>query len=249
MATGYGAICSDFYINQTLALKMDLPGDRETLLGMLDRVRRQCPAMAHLRRFDDELVLESDDRDVQYAWLALRRNAVRSGWVNPDSFTDAYRLHRLILETSPFFLSISALDVEYLELRFGFDLEARCNRNDLVFDALLESSPLARLIDRDTERLLDTQPVIGFMLDPSGDIEAFIEVKARTRPLEVTSGEFDDEPVSVLLSVRHMNPVRSIDQFDEVFADLSNRIERLAEERVVPHLVLPLREANHPRPG
>ena len=39
MTTSYGALCSDFYINQKFALKMDLPTARETVLDLFDRIR------------------------------------------------------------------------------------------------------------------------------------------------------------------------------------------------------------------
>ena len=52
MATSYGALCTDFYINQKLALKMDLPSDRETILHFFDLVRREMPSMHRFRRYD-----------------------------------------------------------------------------------------------------------------------------------------------------------------------------------------------------
>jgi arylsulfatase A-like enzyme len=46
MATSFGALCDDFYINQAIAVKMDLPTERDTLLHMFDRVRADQPTMA-----------------------------------------------------------------------------------------------------------------------------------------------------------------------------------------------------------
>ena len=59
MTTSYGALCTDFYINQKLALKMDLPTERETLLHFFDQVRETHPGMTRFRRYDGELSLES----------------------------------------------------------------------------------------------------------------------------------------------------------------------------------------------
>ena len=124
MVNSIGALCTDFYVNQKLGLKMDLPTARETVLDMFDRIRKELPNMDRFRRYKGELALESPELDSQYNWLALDRTSVRSGWVNPESLAEAYRLHRLILEVAPYFLSISPLDVEFVELVFGFDLEA-----------------------------------------------------------------------------------------------------------------------------
>ena len=167
-------MCTDFYVNQKLALKMDLPSARETVLDMFDRVRRELPHMDRFRRYDGELALESPERDAQYNWLALNQTAVRSGWVNPEALDRAYRLHRLILDVAPYYLSISPLDVEFVELVFGFDLEAETNRNEVVFDALLGDSPLMSLVDGDRELVLDAQPFIGFSLNHACVTSAFI---------------------------------------------------------------------------
>ena len=40
-----GALCTDFYINQKMSLKLDLPTARETVRDMFDRVRRDQPRM------------------------------------------------------------------------------------------------------------------------------------------------------------------------------------------------------------
>ena len=51
MATSYGALCTDFYVNQKLALKMDLPSDRETILHLFDRVKKTVPNMNRFHRY------------------------------------------------------------------------------------------------------------------------------------------------------------------------------------------------------
>ena len=97
-----GALCTDFYVNQKLALKMDLPSARETVLDLFDRVRKELPQMDQFRRYDGELALESPEADSQYSWLALNQTAIRSGWVNPTNLSEAYRLHRLILASATY---------------------------------------------------------------------------------------------------------------------------------------------------
>jgi hypothetical protein len=249
MTTSFGALCTDFYVNQKLSLKMDLPSGRETVLDMFDRVRRELPMMERFRRYEGELALESAEQGSQYNWLALRRTSIRSGWVNPESLEQAYKLHRLILNVAPYFLSISPLDVEFLELVFGFDLQAERNRNEVVFEALLADSPLASLVDPNQEALLESQPFIGFALNERCDLQAFVEVKTRTRTSEVAAGRFDDEPISVYLTVRQYGSLKSVDEFPTGFATLAGHIERIAEERVIPNVVMPIREAIMSRPG
>lgn len=249
MATSYGAICTDFYVNQKLSLKMDLPTGRETVLDMFDRIRKELPGMERFRRYDGELALESSGQSSQYSWLALRRTTIRSGWVNPESLEQAYKLHRLILEVGPYFLSISPLDVEFIELVFGFDLQAERNRNEVVFEALLADSPLASLIHMDEESVMEAQPLIGFSLNGGCSLQAFIEVKTRTTTREVVTGRFEDEPISVYLTVRQYGALKKIEDFATAFGTLAGHIERLAEHRVIPQVVMPIRDTIYSRPG
>ena len=51
MGDSYKALCSDFYINQKLTVKMDLPRSRETVLEFFERVRKQFPQMNQFRRY------------------------------------------------------------------------------------------------------------------------------------------------------------------------------------------------------
>lgn len=249
MPTNHGALCTDFYVNQKIALKMDLPTARESVLDMFDRIRRELPTMQNFKRYDEEYALESVMRDANYCWMALRKTSIRSGWVNPGSLSDAYKLHRVILDVAPYYLSISPIDVEYIELVFGFDIQAGLNRNEIVLNALLANSPLAALIDTEREAVLDAQPFLGFSLSHRCDLQAFVEVKTRTTPSEVASGNYEDEPISIYLTARRQGPLTSIEEFKETFGMLAGHVERLAEERVIPHVVLPIREAIMSHPG
>ena len=249
MATSHGALCTDFYVNQKLALKMDLPTARESVLDMFDRVRREMPEMRRFKRYDRELALESTPREAGYSWMALRKTSIRSGWVNPDGLDIAYRLHRLILEIAPYYLSVSPIDVDYVELVFGFDIQAGVNRNEVVLNALLAESPLAALIDSGRESVIDAQPFLGFSLNHGCDLQAFVEIKTRTEPSEVASGHFEDEPISVYLTARRQGPLTSVEEFSNTFGMLAGHVERLAEDRVIPHIVLPIREAILSHPG
>jgi hypothetical protein len=205
--------------------------------------------MDRFRRYEGELALESPEEGAQYNWLALNRTSIRSGWVNPEELSEAYRLHRLILEIAPYYLSISPLDVEYIELIFGFDLEAETNRNQVVFDALLADSPLGSLIDGDRESVLDAQPFVGFSLNHGCDLQAFIEVKTRGRSREVATGQFGSEPISIYLTVRRFGPFRTIQDFTDSFGTLAGYSERLAEDRVIPCVLMPIRDMLMSHPG
>ncbi|MCH2133405.1 MAG: hypothetical protein MK116_06620 [Phycisphaerales bacterium] len=243
MTTDLGTLCSDFYVNQRMVLTMDLPSGRETVLDLFDRVRREMPGMKRFRRYDGELALESPDQDGRYCWVGLRRTSVRSGWVNPQTLEESYQLHRMLLETAPYFLSITPLDVEAIELVFGFDLHAQRNRNEVVFDALLSGSALGAMVEPGREEMIDVQPFLGIALDDSARLQASLEIKTRMGPAELQSQRWEDEPISVYLTVRRQGPFETIEQFQETFAILAGHLERLAEDRVIPGIIVPLHGA------
>jgi len=243
MATSYGALCSDFYVNSKLGMKMDLPDSRETVLDLFDRVRKEQPQMRRFKRYRGELALESTEQEGRNQWLALRRTSVRAGAVNPESLSDAYTVHRLALGLVPFYLGVSALDVDYLEVLFGFDLDAQGNQNAIVHQAFFADSPMASIIDAANTPPIDVQPFIGVSLSERMDVQAYFEVKTRTTARQVRTGEFGEEPISVYLTVRKFGATDDSKDLVAIFDDLTHHAELLAETRVVPHLIQPLREA------
>ncbi|MEM1208345.1 MAG: hypothetical protein AAF586_02440 [Planctomycetota bacterium] len=243
MATSFGALCTDFYVNQKLALKMDLPGERETVLHFFDRVKKSIPGMNRFRRYDGELALESARKDAQYQWLALRRTSIRTGHVNPDAMSDAYQFHRLILELCPAYLSLSPLDVDYVELMFGFDLDCKEDQDTVVYEALFADSPMANLLNLGTGagKILDVQPVMGASLTDSGDLQAYFEVKTRQKTRRGSSRAFRSEPISLFLTLRQYGPIDELSDLPtKVFDALSEHAEHLAADKLVPELLQPI---------
>ncbi|MDB4775964.1 hypothetical protein OAG62_02445, partial [bacterium] len=169
--------------------------------------------------------------------------------VNPASLEESYKLHRKILEIAPYFLSVSPLDLDHLELVFGFDFEADRDRDEIVFEALLSDSPLADLVDRDRERLVEAQPFIGISLDDDPRMQAFFEVKSRpARGGLGIPGLDGPDPISVYLTVRSSGPIKKLDELPALFARLAGHGERLVEERLIPSVLVPIRRAILSRP-
>ncbi|MDP6059497.1 MAG: hypothetical protein QGH33_11425 [Pirellulaceae bacterium] len=239
MATSFGALCTDFHVTHKLALKMDLPSDRETVLHLLDQVRKAQPGMTRFRRYDGELLLESSRREARYRWMALRRTSIRTGHSNPDEMANAYRFHQNILQLMPYQLSISPIDVGYQELWFSFDLECKGNQDEVVFEALLEETPLANVVKWPDAKISDVQPVFGLRLGGRGGLEVYFEVKTRNRRRR-HRGPFRNEPIGVVLSVRKYGPIEHIDDLVTNFKNMAHHAERLTTERLVPDLLTPI---------
>jgi hypothetical protein len=239
--TAFQALCSDFYVNQRLGLKLDLPDRRESVLDLFDRLRRTFPRLSQFQRYEDENALESDPSEEEWQWVSLRQTSVRSGHVNPPTLADALAFHRALLEVAPYFLSISPLDVDLLEVAFGFDFDTELDRDAVVFDALLSEGPFAGLVEGDRERVIDAQPSLALSLGERGELQAVFEV--RTRPRLPVAGQRGNDPISVFLTVRRFGPIASLDELRPAFADLMSHAELLAEERAVPLLVAPIHDA------
>lgn len=250
MSESFRALCTDFYVNQRLNLKLDLPRKREPILDTFERVRRQCPSMTQFKRYRDELALESERTDPQPKWLAVRTNDIRSGSVNPDSLTSAYEYHSHILEIAPYYLSISPLDIDFLEVLFGFDLAFAGNHDQCVFEALHEGSPLAGLSDGDSASPVDCQPFLTLRLNEPGSIEVEFEVKTRSsRRARESDHAAGVDPISVYLTLRQAGPVKEVGALPACFQRLASRGESIVESRVLPSLIHPIRQAIAARGG
>ncbi len=240
MATSFGALCTDFYVNHKLAVKMDLPKDRETVLHLFDRVRAEIPEMSRFKRYQDELALESPRREGAYQWLALRKQSIRSGSVNPESMDEGYRLHRLVMEMSPYFLTISPLDIEYIELMYGFDLECKVNQHQAIAEALYGGTPMMRLLEMPGATPMEVQPAFGVTLLDEQDLHVYYEVKARTTPGQVRNDRYRTEPLSIFLTLRRPGVIEKIDQLPDVLAAMRVRGEQLATDQLIPNLLQPI---------
>ncbi|MBL8762979.1 MAG: hypothetical protein JNM07_01765 [Phycisphaerae bacterium] len=243
MSHSFGALCSDFYINSRLNLKMDLPSGRETVLALFDRIRKERPEMSGFRRYSNELALESEPQDGRQSWVALRRTSLRAGVANPERTEEAYSLHRMVLEMAPYFLSISPLDVDFVELMYGFDLPAAGNHDSIIFEALLEGSAFARLLTVPGARPVDCQPVFGLSLNDEGDLQAHFEVKTRSGIRHPKAYEANAQPISIFLTLRRYGEVTDVRALGTHLDTLAAHGEKLVEDRLVPDLLVPIREA------
>jgi hypothetical protein len=242
MIDSFRALCSDFYINQKIQTKMELPRSRETVLELFERVRRQFPAMNSFRKYRDELALESPQAEQPHRWLAIRNNTLRSGAVNGNTPGDCYGLHEHAIEIAPAYLSISALDVEFIELLYGFDLSAGGNQDAIVLEALIPGSPLAALLQIPGAVPADYQPAIGMSLGDRGDMELYFEVKTRASQNGLHR-EPEGDPISVYLTMRKFGPFGDMKDLRAAFQRLVKLGEELVEHRVVPGLLVPIRQA------
>ena len=93
MATSYGTLCDDFYVNMTLNTELDLPTNRDTILHFFERIQRQYPTMSSFyQRPTGEFCLDEDRETGSYRWVAVETNRICAGFVNPESLEECLNI-------------------------------------------------------------------------------------------------------------------------------------------------------------
>lgn len=254
MKASLGAQCDDFYTSSRLYLKLDLSLERETVLHFFDRIRREYPSMRRMRRRDDgSLVLEDSDAESREArtkrWIRLEPGALRFGYFAPPTPEDYRKFGQVLLENAPHHLTLSDLDMDYLEVVYGFDLVYAGNHDRLVAETLYADHPFASfLLGHEAVHTIDCQPSFGITLNGSCDTQAYLELKSRTTTYEVRTGEFDDQLLSVYLTIRRYWGFGESTELAQAYQQLADLGEQLATRRVVPLVVNPLAHAIASRP-
>lgn len=251
MSVHFGAHCDDFHVATRLFLKLDLGLERETVLHFFDSVRREFPLLRKLRRREDSSLLLEEDEDDAGAkrWLRLDESAIRLGHYNPSRLEEAQRFGQVVLKMAPYHLTLGDLDYDHLEVVFGFDLEYRGNHDQLVADTFFCEGPFAGLLAHDgVHQMIDAQPFLGFSLSESCDTQVYLEIKSRTSTHEIRTGQYDQQPLSVFLTLRRYWGFQTGESLVDAHRELSERAEEWAASRVIPLLVNPLAQAIASRP-
>jgi hypothetical protein len=246
MKTSLGAQCDEFYISSRLFLKLDLSLERETVLLFFERVRREYPSLNRFRRRDDgSLVLEECDeaggQPQPRRWIRLEPGALRFGCFSPPSSRDCREFAAFLLEQAPYHLTLSDLDIDHLEIVYGFDMEYSGNHDLLVAETLFGDHPLAPFIlGEESAHTIECQPYFGIALSGRCDAQAFLEVKSRTTSFEIRTGEYQAQMLSVYLTIRRYWGLNEPQKLADTHADLMDIADDLAVRRVVPLVVNPL---------
>jgi hypothetical protein len=251
MNVDFGAFCDEFYISVRLFLKLGIAPERETLLHFFERLRKQYPGLRKLRRRDDDsLILEEESDDAgSRRWFRLDPDSLRFGHYMPTDLADVRRFADFVLSQAPHHLTLSEIDFDHMEVVYGFDLMYRGNHDQIVAETLMPGHLDSGVIAGDeAAHIVDAQPSIGIALTPQCDVQAYFEVKSRTSTYEVRTGQFEPQPISVLLTVRKYWGVDTPPSLEHGCAMLFDKADALAADRAVPHFVNPLAAAIASRP-
>src|SRR3954469_1279185 len=244
MANPYSAFCEDFYVNMRLGSQLALPHNRETLLHFFERVQKSYPTMTRFRKNDNgEFNLEEDRGSHAYRWISLETKRLSSGHVNPNSVEDALQLHGMLLDMAPTYLGLSNVEIDYLDVLFGFDLAFGGNHDEIIAESLFPESPLTCLTDEMGARAVDFQPTVTVALSEDCRLQARIDVVTRTNSYQVRTGDYSDDVISVYLIVRRYWGDRPKEPMEAMFTRMAERAEHLATNYIVPRVLRPISTA------
>ncbi|MGA2442876.1 MAG: hypothetical protein ABSH08_18130 [Tepidisphaeraceae bacterium] len=200
--------------------------------------------MTRFRKSDNgEFNLEEDRSGQNYRWVCLESRRLSAGHVNPARVEDALGLHRLLLQLAPFHLGVSPVEIDYLDLMFGFDLSFSGNHDEVIAESLLADSPLICLTEASGAKPVDFQPSVTVALSEDCRLQARIDIVTRTNSYQVRTGDYSDDVISVCLILRRYWGDRPRLAMDRLFAELATRAEHLCDRYVLPRIVRPISSA------
>ncbi len=244
MTHPFSAFCDDFYVNMRLGSQLALPNQRDTLLHFFERVQKGFPNLTRFRKNDaNEFNLEEDRTGGGYRWVSLEPRRLTSGHVNPSSIEEALKLHTLLLDMAPHHLGLSPIEIDYLDVLFGFDLTFGGNHDEIIADSLFSESPLACLTEEKGAKAVDFQPTVTVALSDDCRLQARIDVVTRTNSYQVRTGDYSDDVISVYLIVRRYWGDRPKAPMEEMFATMTQRAESLCTSHIIPKLLRPISSA------
>lgn len=241
MSNPYGAFCEDFYVNMRLGSQLPLPHNRETLLHLFERVQKQYPGMTRFRKNDNgEFNLEEDRSTHAYRWVSLETKRLSSGHVNPPSVEESLGVHTMLLQAAPHHLGISSIEIDYLDVLFGFDLPFGGNHDEIIAESLLGDGPLTCLTEEPGARPVDFQPSVTVSLSEDCRLQARIDVVTRTNSYQVRTGDYSDDVISVYLIVRRYWGDRPKEPLEQLFEQMTARADALCASYIVPRILRPI---------
>ena len=244
MGNPYNAFCEDFYVNMRLGSQLNLPHNRETILHFFEQVQKGFPGMTRFRKTENgELNLEEDRSRESYRWMSVETKRLSSGHVNPAGVEDAMKLHKLLLDIAPHQLGISPVEIDYLDVLFGFDLEFSGNHDEIIAESLFAESPLTCLNEEQGAKPVDFQPTVTVALSEDCRLQARIDVVTRTNSYQVRTGDYSDEVISVYLILRRYWGDRPKQPINELLSEMAQRADELCSTHIVPKVLKPISAA------
>jgi len=250
MANSFAALCDEFYINMRLGTQMKMATDRATIIAFFERMQRLYPEMVNFHqdpKHGESSIEENRDRPGgggnSYRWLSLEPNRLSSGYLNPDLPQDAYKYNKSVLETVPYYLAVSPVDLDYLDVLWGFDFQCKGNHHELIAEALLGESPIGKMMEAPGARGINFELSGIVSLSEDARTHARVWIEPRTTPAQVRTGDYPDEMLSLYVILRQWAGGKKLPELHDVHGQLIELGEKFMEEHVIGSFLSPIRDA------
>ena len=245
MSISYSSLCDDFYVDMYINTRFDLPRERESLLTFFERITKQFSSMKALTRDSGAgYCLEEDAQSGQNRWVSVDIDRVGAGFVNPESFQQAFELPKIVIDLIPYMLGVRSLDIDSVDLAFGMDFDYAGNHNEIIAEALFGGSAFSRIFDCPGAGPLNLSPVVIIALDDDCTTRARLTVDCRTDESEIRSKKFDqDKPISLYLTIRQYPRSGRDFELKTAFERQCCTAIEFMDDKIVPNFVMPLTNA------
>jgi hypothetical protein len=240
----FSSMADDFFVNLNIETTVALPQARETVLHFFEAMQKQFPTMTGFYQRDGrEFVLEGDREAGQYRWAELHANRLCAGYFNPPSIDEAITLHSWVIERSLYYLGLGGLDVDAMDLLYGFNLDYSGNRDALVASALLGESPLGRFAHQAGQTPLEFEPHLVVSLDEHCYAQGRIAIETRCNSYQVRTGQYDEEPISIYFTARQYPAPASVMNLPAILQTQRELCDDVTARVLLPEILQPISEA------
>ena len=245
MAHSFGSFCDDLFVDMCVNTQLELPSGRETVLAFFERLQKQNPEMNNFARRDSgEYVLEQEDDDRRVRWVALESDRIVVGCADPDDLQQAYLLHNQVLELIPYMLGVSPLDTDAMDITFTMDFDYQGNHDEVIAEALLNSSSFGSLHEQAHSRAVSCCPSMVIGLSDDCRLQARVAVESRSSAFDIRNEKYkSDDPISLYFAVRrYPKPGPDFDMLT-AYQEQCRIAEQMMFEKIIPNFAQPLNSA------
>ena len=245
MANSFGSFCDGLFVDMCINTQLELPSSRETVLAFFERLQKQNPEMNNFaRRENGEYVLEQENEGQRSRWVSLEADRIIAGCADPDTMEQAYSLHNQVLELIPYMLGVSPLDIDAMDVTFTMDFDYRGNHDEVIAEALLNSSSFGALFEASETRAVSCCPSMVIGLSEDCRLQGRVAVESRTSAFDLRSDKYKSEdPISLYFAVRrYPKPEPGFDML-AAYQEQCQIAENMMFEKIIPHFVQPLSSA------
>jgi hypothetical protein len=135
------------------------------------------------------------------------------------------------------------VEIDYLDVLFGFDMSFTGNHDEIIAESLLAESPLASLLEEQGAKAVDFQPTVTVALSDDCRLQARIDVVTRTNSYQVRTGDYSEDVISVYVILRRYWGDRPKEPMEQMLEQMTERTDTLCSSVVVPRILRPISAA------